>query len=87
MEATKQKVQAELEARRRAGEALGSGLTLKGVPKSVGAPEKGKGVQWVSCDHCTARGVICKVSFVSCVPIHFRTDGFLGGIRGEDAGV
>ena len=71
MEATKQKVQAELEARQRAGEASGLGLTPKGVLRSVGALEKGKGVQRATCDCCMGQGIVCEVSFVSWVQIYF----------------
>ena len=59
----RQKAQAESEARHKAGEALGSGSASKGVPKIVGALEKDKRVERASCDHCTARGVMCEVSY------------------------
>ena len=56
-----QKLLASLEAKWKADKvALGSGP--KEVPKDVEAPEKGKGVEWPSCDRCTARGVVCVVS-------------------------
>ena len=58
-----QKLLAALEVKRKAEEvASGLGLGLKGGPKHVGAPEKGKGVEQTSCDRCMARGVVCEVS-------------------------
>ena len=61
----RQKAQAESEVRckAKAREALGLGLALKGVPKIVRAPEKGKGVERASCNRCTAWGVVCEVSY------------------------
>ena len=56
-----QRLLAALEAKQKADEAA-SGSGLKGAPKDVGAPEKGKGVERSSCDRCTAWGVVCKVS-------------------------
>ena len=56
-----QRLLVALEAKRKADEAA-SGSGPKGVPKNVGAPEKGKGVERSSCDRCTARGVVCEVS-------------------------
>ena len=44
-----QRLLAALEAKWKADEAA-LGLGPKGVPKDVGAPEKGKGVEWPSCD-------------------------------------
>ena len=65
-----QKLLAALEAKREAKEvAFGSGLGPKGGLKDVGAPEKGKGVERTSCNHCTAQGVVCKVSPLSRVLI------------------
>ena len=57
-----EKLLAALEAKQKAKVASGSRSGLKGSPKDVRAPEKGKGVEQTSCDHCTARGVICEVS-------------------------
>ena len=58
-----QKLLAALEAKWKAEEvASGSGSGPKGGPKDVGAPEKGKGVEQTSCDHCMAQGVVCEVS-------------------------
>ena len=56
-----QKLLAALAVKRKADE-VASGSGPKGVPKDVGAPEKGKGVEWSSCDRCTAWGVVCEVS-------------------------
>ena len=56
-----QRLLAALEVKRKADEAA-SGSGPKGVPKDVGAPEKGKGVERPSCDLCTVRGVVCEVS-------------------------
>ena len=50
-----QRLLAALEAKRRADEAA-AGSGPKGVPKDVGGPEKGKGVERPSCHCCTARG-------------------------------
>ena len=56
-----QRLLAALEVKWKADKAA-SGSGPKGVPKDVGAPEKGKGVERPSCDRCTARGVVCEVS-------------------------
>ena len=56
-----QKLLAGLEVKQKAGEvASRSGSGLKGAPKNVGASEKGKGVEWTSCDHFTVRGSFVK---------------------------
>ena len=60
-----QKLLAALEVKRKAKEvASRSGSGPKGGLKHVGAPEKGKEVERVSCDHYTAQGVVCEVSLV-----------------------
>ena len=56
-----QKLLAALEVKWKVDEGA-SGSGPKGGPKEVGAPEKRKGVEWPSCDRCTARGVVCEVS-------------------------
>ena len=65
----------------------GSGSGPKGVPKDVGAPEKGKGVEWPSCDCCTARGVVCEVSPYPGARSDSEQTFFLGAVLGEDTGV
>ena len=68
-----QRLLAALEAKRKADKAA-SGSGPKGVPKDVGAPEKGKGVERPSCDCCMAWGVMCEVSPYPQGLIRFRAD-------------
>ena len=82
-----QRLLAALEAKWKADEAA-SGSGPKGAPKDVGAPEKGKGVERSSCDHCTARGVMCEVSpYLGARSVSELTSDFPGAVFGEVAGV
>ena len=80
-------LQAALEVKWKADEAA-SGSGPKGVPKDVGAPEKGKGVERPSCNRCTAWGVVCEVSpYPGARSDSELTLDFPGAVFGEVAGV